>query len=101
LKPQHDVIVAIDGASALKAAQKHEPDIILLDIIMPDMSGFDVIVKLKEAEATKNIPVIFISALDNTGDAEKGLALGAVDFITKPFNESVVREKIKTHLKMP
>jgi len=100
LKPQYEIIVAVDGMSALEAAEKHLPDIILLDIIMPDMSGFDVLVKLKNSTATMNIPVIFLTGLSNAGDEEKGLSLGAVDYITKPFNQSVVKARIKTQLKM-
>jgi diguanylate cyclase (GGDEF)-like protein len=100
LKPQYEVIVAVDGASALEAAEKHIPDIILLDIIMPDMNGFDVLIKLKDSTITMNIPVIFLTGLSNAGDEEKGLSLGAVDYIIKPFNQSVVRARIKTHLKM-
>ncbi|MCL2792661.1 MAG: response regulator [Spirochaetaceae bacterium] len=98
LKPQYDIIVAIDGASAIEAAKKHIPDLILLDIIMPDISGFDVIVKLKESESTKNIPVIFITGLTDAKNEEKGLSLGAVDFIAKPFDKSIVNAKINTYL---
>ena len=100
LKPQYEIIVAVDGASAIEAAEKHLPDIILLDIIMPDMNGFDVLVKLKDSAATMDIPVIFLTGLSNAGDEEKGLSLGAVDYITKPFNQSVVKARIKTQLKM-
>jgi diguanylate cyclase (GGDEF)-like protein len=100
LKPLYEIIVAVDGYSALEAAKKHAPDIILLDIIMPDMNGFDVLVKLKDSAETMNIPVIFITGLSNAGDEEKGLLLGAVDYITKPFNKSVVKARIKTQLKM-
>ena len=100
LKPQYEIIVAVDGASALEAAEKHLPDIILLDIIMPDMNGFDVLIKLKNSAATMDIPVIFLTGLSDAGDEEKGLSLGAVDYITKPFNQSVVKARIKTQLKM-
>jgi len=100
LKPQYEIIVAVDGASALEAAEKHLPDLILLDIIMPDINGFDVLIKLKDSAATMNIPVIFISGLSNASDEEKGLSLGAVDYIIKPFNKSVVKARINTHLKM-
>jgi diguanylate cyclase (GGDEF)-like protein len=100
LKPQYEIIVAVDGASALEAAEKHLPDIILLDIIMPDMNGFDVLVKLKNSAATMDIPVIFLTGLSDAGDEEKGLSLGAVDYITKPFNQSVVKARIKTQLKI-
>jgi len=64
------------------------------------MYGFDVLVKLKNSAATMNIPVIFLTGLSNAGDEEKGLSLGAVDYITKPFNQSVVKARIKTQLKM-
>ena len=94
LKQQYEIIVATDGVTALEAAEKHMPDIILLDIIMPDMDGFDVLVKLKNSDTTKNIPVIFITGLSDAGDEEKGLSLGAAGFIAKPFDKSVVKEKI-------
>jgi len=100
LKPQYEIIVAVDGASALDAAEKHTPDIILLDVIMPDMSGFEVLIKLKDCEATKNIPVIFITGLNSAKDEEKGLSLGAVDYIAKPFNKAIVKSKVRTHLRM-
>ena len=94
LKQQYEIIVATDGVTALEAAEKHMPDIILLDIIMPDMDGFDVLVKLKNSDTTKNIPVIFITGLSDAGDEEKGLSLGAAGFIAKPFDKAVVKEKI-------
>jgi len=100
LKTQYEIIVATDGISGLEAAQKHIPDIILLDIMMPGLSGFDVITKLKESDTTKNIPVIFISALDEDGDEDKGLSLGAVDFITKPFRKLMVERRVETQLKL-
>jgi len=100
LKPQYELIVAVDGVSGFEAAEKHIPDIILLDIIMPEASGFDVLVKLKGSEKTKNIPVIFLTGLNSAEDEEKGLSLGAVDFISKPFNKSLVKARIDTHLKV-
>ncbi|MCL2230731.1 MAG: diguanylate cyclase [Treponema sp.] len=100
LKPHYDIIVATDGVTALEAAVKHIPDIILLDILMPDMSGFEVLIKLKNAAETMNIPVIFITGLNNATDEEKGLSLGAVDYITKPFNQTIVKARIKAQLKM-
>ncbi|MDR1840267.1 MAG: diguanylate cyclase [Treponema sp.] len=99
LKPKYEIKVAVDGASALEAAAKHLPDIILLDIIMPDMSGFDVLAKLKESKDTMNIPVILISGLHSAENEEKGILLGAVDYIFKPFNKLIVKTKIKMHLK--
>jgi PleD family two-component response regulator len=100
LKPQYEITVAIDGPSGIEAAEKHSPDIILLDIIMPDMDGFDVITKLKESETTKDIPVIFITGLNSAKDEEKGLALGAVDFIAKPFNKPIVKARVEAQLRM-
>jgi len=100
LKPQYEIIVAIDGVSGLEVVKKQIPDIILLDIVMPNMSGFDVIEKLKESEVTKDIPVIFISGLNNSGDEAKGLEYGAVDYIVKPFNKNIVNAKVKLHLQI-
>jgi len=100
LKQQYEIIVAVDGASALEAAEKHVPDIILLDVLMPGMNGFDVLVKLKNSTTTMHIPVIFITGLSGAVDEARGLSLGAVDYITKPFNNSIVKARIKTHLKM-
>jgi diguanylate cyclase (GGDEF)-like protein len=100
LKAQYDIIVATDGAGAIEAAEKHIPDLILLDVIMPDMSGFEVLTKLKGSPATINIPVIFITGLNSAEDEEKGLYLGAMDYITKPFHKSVVKARIATHLRM-
>jgi len=100
LKPQYEIVIASDGKSALVEAEKQKPDIVLLDILMPDMTGFDVLIKLKDSSATMKIPVIFLTGLDNAEDEEKGLLLGAVDYITKPFNKSIVKARINTHLKM-
>jgi diguanylate cyclase (GGDEF)-like protein len=100
LEQQYEIIMAANGTSALEAAEKHVPDIILLDVLMPDMSGFDVLVRLKDSTATMHIPVIFITGLTGAVDEARGLSLGAVDYITKPFNKSIVKARIKTHLKM-
>jgi PleD family two-component response regulator len=98
LKSKYNLIVAADGKNGLEVAKKHIPDLILLDIIMPDLSGFEVIKKLKEDSDTKNIPVIFLSGLANTEDIDKGMELGAVDFITKPFNSLLVKAKIESQI---
>lgn len=100
LSPTYEVIVAKNGTSAIAKAEKHLPDLILLDIIMPDMTGFDVIVKLKDSSLTHKIPVIFITGLNDIKNEEKGLLLGAVDYITKPFNGSIVKARVKTHLQI-
>lgn len=98
LRADYRIILAKDGAQALERAQEHRPDLILLDVLMPDMDGYAVIRELKNDDLTRDIPVIFITALDSTGDEERGLELGAVDYISKPFHPSIVRARIRNHL---
>ncbi|MCL2042534.1 MAG: response regulator [Treponema sp.] len=100
LKSEYTVYVAKDGRNAIEAAEEQQPDIILLDIIMPGMDGYEVIAVLKKSEKTKNIPVIFITGLDKTDDEERGLALGAADYIIKPFSSAVVKLRIKNQIKI-
>ena len=92
------LLTARDGASALSVAAKEKPDVILLDIMMPEMSGFDVCHRLKTAPATFEIPVIFLSAPERTEDKVRGLEMGAVDYITKPFQPEEVIARVTTHL---
>ncbi len=94
------VATAKDGFKALKFIDKMEPDIILLDIMMPEMDGFEVSRRLKSKEATKDIPIIFISALNGTSDKVKGFRAGGVDYITKPFQEEEVFARVNAHLKL-
>jgi putative two-component system response regulator len=101
LQDKYFVVQALSGTSALEKAQTSpRPDLILLDIMMPDMDGFEVILKLREHKDTSNIPVIFVSALADTGDEARGLELGAVDYIPKPYSVPVVRARVKTHLEL-
>ncbi|MCL2219690.1 MAG: diguanylate cyclase [Chitinispirillia bacterium] len=100
LKPTYATLVAINGESAIEIARQALPDLILLDIIMPDMTGFEVLADLKRESALRKIPVIIITALDSTEDEETGFYLGAVDYITKPFRDPIVRARVKTHLRM-
>ncbi len=88
------------GKLALAAINSDLPDLILLDIVMPDMDGFEVCRVLKSNRKTKDIPIIFLTALDRREDEEKGLKLGAVDYITKPFNSEVVKARVNTHLQL-
>ena len=88
------------GAMALRAAERTPPDLILLDIMMPEMDGFEVCHKLKEDEKLKEIPVIFISALDNTTDKVRAFSEGGVDYVTKPFQQEEVLSRIRTHLNL-
>jgi len=92
--------IAKSGPEALEKMNVRKPDLILLDIVMPGMSGFDVLAKLKDSEATKSIPVIIITGLSDVENEEKGLLLGAVDYIAKPFNKAVVLARIRTHQKI-
>ena len=89
------IISADDGEKALKAASKEKPDIILLDVLLPKMDGFEVLAELKKNAATKDIPVILLTNLSQRDDLEKGLALGAVDYLIKAhFMPTEVVEKI-------
>ena len=92
------LLVAKNGEAALTIAQKAFPDLILLDIMMPGIDGFEVCRRLKADPATEKIPVIFLSALDETGDKVRGLELGAVDYIAKPFQPEEVIARVNTHL---
>ena len=99
LRPRYKVKAATNGEKALQIAQADvKPDIILLDIMMPGISGYDVCQKLKEDHATASIPVIFITAKAAVEDEQKGFALGAVDYITKPFNPVIVEARVRTQL---
>ncbi|GAK53597.1 response regulator receiver modulated metal dependent phosphohydrolase [Candidatus Moduliflexus flocculans] len=88
------------GKLALSAAAQSPPDLILLDVMMPDLDGFEVCRQLKTNPATSNIPVIFISALDDTYSKVNAFKQGGMDYITKPFQEAEVQARVKTHLKM-
>jgi diguanylate cyclase (GGDEF)-like protein len=87
------------GKMALQAAQSHPPDLVLLDIIMPGMDGYEVCTRLKADEKLQDVPVIFISALHETADKVKGLELGAVDFVTKPFDAFELRARVSAALR--
>jgi diguanylate cyclase (GGDEF)-like protein len=101
LKADYRIRLATDGEKALKmATSTSPPDIILLDIVMPRMDGYEVCRRLKEDPTSRNIPVIFITAMTEEEDETKGLAYGAVDYITKPFSLPIVRARVKTHLEL-
>jgi signal transduction histidine kinase len=93
-------LIAQDGEGALEQADFAHPDIILLDVMMPGIDGFETCKRLKEQDATKDIPVIFMTALSETVDKVKGFQYGAVDYITKPFQQEEVLMRITTHLTM-
>ncbi len=101
LEDDYRTKIAVNGERALKiAAGADQPDLILLDIMMPGMSGYDVCRALKADPATANIPVIFVTAMSEVADEQLGLALGAVDYITKPISAPLVLARIKTQLGM-
>jgi len=101
LKGTYNLKVAKNGRQALeRAASEPKPDIILLDIQMPDMNGYEVCKRLKETPDVRGIPIIFITTRSTDTDEKQGLELGAVDYITKPFNSAIVMTRIKNHLEL-
>ena len=95
---EYDLVVAMDGESALETVEEELPALILLDVLMPDIDGFEVCKRLKSSPETAAVPIIFLSALSEDEEKQKGLDLGAVDFITKPFDPSEIQTKVKQHL---
>lgn len=100
MRTDYEVSVAMDGKAALAAVAEDKPDLILLDIMMPEMDGYEVCERLKADESTKNIPVLFITAMTEEQDEAKGLALGAVDYITKPFSPELVKSRVRNQLEL-
>ncbi|MBF0094856.1 MAG: hybrid sensor histidine kinase/response regulator [Alphaproteobacteria bacterium] len=100
LVPEYTVKRAASGSVALKIAETQPPDLILLDIMMPDMDGYEVCRKLKESKATRDIPVIFVTAMSQTEDEALGLDMGAVDYIAKPLRPPILRARVRTHIAM-
>ena len=99
LKDDYLVKVANNGEAALMIAESEAPpDLILLDIMMPGMDGYEVCQRLKYDPRTRNIPVIFITAMHEVEDEEKGLKLGAIDYITKPISPSIFMARVRNHL---
>ncbi|GAB6146556.1 response regulator [Desulfocicer niacini] len=98
LSEKYLIQAAVDGKTALKIIQKKKPDLILLDIMMPGMDGYEVCQRIKADPANENIPIIFLTARDEVEDETKGLSLGAVDYITKPISPSILQVRIKNHL---
>jgi len=98
LSPDYTLYMTKNGASAIEMANKYTPDLILLDIIMPEMDGFEVLQTLKTSEKTRDIPVIIITGLDRYENEERGLELQAADFIRKPFNAKIVSSRVRHHI---
>lgn len=100
LRSEFKVKVAANGERGLQLAQATRPDLILLDIMMPEMDGYEVIRRLQESEVTRDIPVIFLTAMRSVNDERKGLDLGAVDYITKPISPPIVQARVRNHLQL-
>ncbi len=100
LEKDYTVRPASSGQDALDSAFANPPDLVLLDIMMPEMDGFEVCERLKDDPATTHIPVIFITAKNEVEDEERGFSLGAADFIHKPISPPIVASRVKTHLKI-
>lgn len=101
LKKEFSIKVATNGEMALKIAQSHTPpDLILLDIMLPDINGYEVCKELKKHPETATIPVIFLTAKNEVEDEARGLGVGAVDYITKPIYPAILMARVKTHLLM-
>ena len=100
LGKDYEILVSKNGRDAVILVEEHMPEVVLLDILMPGMNGYEVITVLKKTEKTQHIPVIFITGLDNIEAEKRGLALGAADYITKPFHSDIVKLRIKNQIKL-
>jgi diguanylate cyclase (GGDEF)-like protein len=100
LGTEHKVLPAGDGETAMKIALQEEPDLILLDIRMPGMDGYQLCRLLKAEPVTREIPVIFVTAMDEEREEAKGLELGAIDYITKPLSPPILRARVRNHIEL-
>ena len=100
LREEYNILTAIDATTAIETANDYLPDLILLDVIMPGMSGFEVLNELKKSDKTKSIRVIFITGLSEQGNECEGLTIGAVDYIRKPFNEAIVKLRVRQQIEI-
>ena len=100
LTPEYEIVTACSGEEALRRVTDINPDIILVDTVMPGMDGFKTLIRIKGIREMQNVPVIIITGKSNDDDEERGLLLGAVDYISKPFKKAVVRASVRTHLRM-
>jgi len=100
LQDHYRLLFAKDGARALELARQERPDLVLLDVMMPGMSGYEVCAALKANPTTASIPVVFVTALTDTDDELEGFEAGAVDYITKPVSPPIVRARVRNHLSL-
>jgi len=101
LKDDYTIIAATNGQKAIDIAHKDpKPDLIILDILMPQMDGYEVCKILQDAPNTKDIPIIFVTSLSDVEEQDRGIELGAVDYIHKPISPKLTKQRIATHLKL-
>jgi diguanylate cyclase (GGDEF)-like protein len=100
LGAEYTIYTASNGKSAIEKAKEYKPDLIILDIIMPEMDGYETLKEIKKSDDIKHIPVIFITGLSNDMDEEKGLSLNAADYITKPFSATIVKLRVHNQIQI-
>lgn len=100
LSTEHEVLFATNGEEALEVAARERPDLVLLDVVMPGLNGYQVLAALKREPATSQIPVIFVTAMGDIEDEAKGLSMGAIDYIIKPFSPGIVRIRVNNQLEL-
>ncbi|NQZ06370.1 MAG: diguanylate cyclase [Algicola sp.] len=100
LEDEHKIVTASNGEQGIEQAVNEAPDLILLDVTMPGMDGYMVCDELKTNVQTRNIPIIFVTAMDEMEDEARGLELGAIDYITKPFSPQIVKARVRNHLEL-
>jgi len=99
LKGEYKLSIAIDGENALRNVEKNPPDLVLLDIMMPGIDGYEVCRRLRASERTREIPIMFLSALEDVKDKARGFEMGANDYLTKPFEILEVKARVRSLLK--
>ena len=100
LSLEYDVLFATSGAEALEVAAREHPDLLLLDVVMPGMDGYELCLLLRDDPRTRDTPIIFVTAMGDVDDETRGLQMGAIDYIIKPFSPSIVRMRVRNHLEL-
>ena len=99
LRDEYKLSVAMDGAAALRSVEKSPPDLVLLDIVMPGLDGYEVCRRLREQESTRELPIMFLSSLEDVKDKTRGFEVGGNDYLTKPFEVLEVKARVRSLLK--
>jgi PleD family two-component response regulator len=100
LKNEYDVLTTLNGHEAISILKKNKPDLILLDVMMPDLNGFDVCTIIRSDTSCADIPIIFLSALHSLGDQLQGLGSGGIDYLTKPVDIAILRLRVRNHIEL-